>query len=77
MAVLRVASAFDDLVGEVPERAHGALALLDSRYGDAVSGRVLAVLRERWERDPAFVASVIACGAPLTSAAALASVSLT
>jgi hypothetical protein len=71
VATLRVASAFDDLVGEDADRARGALAILSARgEGPAWSHAVgtLAILVD----DDEFVPSAIAEGAPLTAAAAAA-----
>jgi hypothetical protein len=69
-AVLRVATGFDHLVLDNPERATGAVQLLafeqDDPYGDAA---VLA-LRQVLETDPDVVRRAIASAAPLTEAAA-------
>jgi hypothetical protein len=72
LAILRVASAFDDLVGEAPDRARGALAILDGRAEGRAWSRVVDTLRSLVETDAAFVESAIAEGAPLTAAAAAA-----
>lgn len=71
VATLRVASAFDDLVGEDAERARGALAILDARGDGPAWYRVVDALRALVD-DETFVVSAIAEGAPLTAAAAAA-----
>lgn len=72
-AALRLATMFDDLVGEDATRAGGALAILTGRAaGDAAIAAATA-LRSRMEEDSSLVPSAIAAGEPLTAAAAAAS----
>jgi hypothetical protein len=73
-ATLRVASAFDDLVGEDEERARGALAILQSRADGPAWVAVVGALRTLLE-DEHVVGAAIAEGAPLTAAAAAAAAS--
>lgn len=72
VAVLRVVSAFDDLVGEDAERGRGALAILQGRNEGTAWASVVGVLRSLVDGDDEFVARAIAEGAPLTAAAAAA-----
>jgi hypothetical protein len=72
VALLRVASAFDDLVGEDADRARGALAILDARAEGPAWSDVVDRLRSLVEAGDGFVESAIAEGAPLTAAAAAA-----
>ena len=72
VAILRVASAFDDLVGEDPDRARGALAILDARAEGRAWSYAVDTLRSLVEAETSFVESAIAEGAPLTAAAAAA-----
>jgi hypothetical protein len=72
VATLRVASAFDDLVGEDPERARGALAILDARAEGPAWSQVVDSLRSLVDGEDGFVEAAIAEGAPLTAAAAAA-----
>jgi hypothetical protein len=69
-AVLRIATAFDHLVGEDPARALGALQLINFRQKDAYGAAAALVLERILEEDPAVVQRAIASGAPLTEAAA-------
>lgn len=75
VATLRLASSFDDLVGEDEERARGALAILQSRDEGPAWETVVDGLRDLLERDAEFVRGAIAQGAPLTAAAAAAAAS--
>ena len=70
-AIVRVATAFDELVLERPERVPGALALVASQQRDAVSQEAVEALR-RLVADTGVVDAAIADGAPLTQAAAAA-----
>lgn len=72
VAVVKVASAFDDLVGEDAERGRGALAILQSRSEGQGWNRAVAAFRELLDGDDAVVHAAIAEGAPLTAAAAAA-----
>lgn len=73
VATLRVASAFDDLVGEDAARANGALAILGSRAEGRAWTRVVDELRALLDaEDDDIVGAAIAEGAPLTAAAAAA-----
>jgi hypothetical protein len=74
VALLRVASAFDDLVGEDRDRARGAVAILDARGEGPAWSCVVDALRSLVEADDGFVDSAIAEGAPLTAAAAAAQI---
>jgi hypothetical protein len=71
-ALVRVAGAFDDMVGDDASRARGALAILKSRLRDPESSEIVSRLRQLHDEDPAFVARAIEKGAPLTRAAAAA-----
>jgi hypothetical protein len=72
VALLRVASAFDDLVGEDAERGRGAVAILDARGEGPAWSRVVDTLRSLVESEEGYVEAAIAEGAPLTAAAAAA-----
>jgi hypothetical protein len=69
-AVLRIATAFDHLVGEDPARALGALQLINFAQKDAYGAAAALVLERIVEEDPTVVQRAIASGAPLTEAAA-------
>jgi hypothetical protein len=75
VAALRLASSFDDLVGEDEARARGALAILQSRDEGPAWVTVVDALRVLVERGDDVVAAAIAEGAPLTAAAAAAAAS--
>jgi hypothetical protein len=70
--IVRIATAFDELVLESPERGPGALALLASQHRDEGSQRAIAELRRLVTSDTSIVSGAIADGAPLTQAAAAA-----
>lgn len=72
VATLRVASAFDDLVGEDDARAWGALAILQSRSEGPAWQTTVGALGTLLDRGDEVVTSAIAEGAPLTAAAAAA-----
>ena len=74
-AVVRMATAFDHLVGEDPARALGALQLLTFRQQGPYGAAAAVVLERVLEEDPAVVERAIASGAPLTQAAAASGVS--
>ena len=69
-AVVRVASGYDHLVRDDPLRARGALEIATFRQVDEAERDVVAALRELVTTDPGFIIEAIACGAPLTEAAA-------
>lgn len=71
-AALRLASAFDDLVGEDETRARGAVAILQSRDEGPAWDAAVGALRHILEGDGDVVVAAIAEGAPLTAAAAAA-----
>jgi hypothetical protein len=68
-AALRVATIFDDLVLDDPERVEGALALVQASQGDAYGAAAALALRMMVEEDPAVVERAVARGAPLREAA--------
>lgn len=69
-AVVAVASAFDDLVGEDPGRAPGALAIVTGRFG--AGSPAVEALRAALAARPDLVDVAVGWGAPLTRAAAAA-----
>lgn len=70
-AIVRIATAFDQLVLEDPARALGALQLINFHHSDDPYGAAAAlVLRQVLEEDPSVVDRAIASGAPLIEAAA-------
>lgn len=71
-SVVRVGSAFDELVGDDPGRVPGALAIICSRFG-ATSPAVTA-MREALATRPDLVGRAVASGEPLMRAAAEAGV---
>jgi hypothetical protein len=68
--VLRVATAFDHLVLEKPERAPGAVQLLAFDQSDPYGAAAVLALRRVLEDDPDLLGRAIATTAPLTEAAA-------
>jgi hypothetical protein len=68
-AVIRVASAFDDLVGDDATRADQGLAIIASHPRDAHSRRAVAALFELMAADAALVHHAIEAGARFTEAA--------
>ena len=68
-AVIRVASAFDDLVGDDASRSDQALAIIASRPRDGHSRRVVAALFELMAADATVVHDAIEAGARFTEAA--------
>jgi hypothetical protein len=75
VATLRLASAFDDLVGEDADRAQGAIAILSSRNEGPAWDLAVDALRQLLDDEVAVVSAAIAEGAPLTAAAAAAAAS--
>ena len=73
-AVVRIATAFDHLVGEDPARALGALQLITFRQHGAHGAAAAHVLEQMLEEEPALIDRAIASGAPLTEAAAASGV---
>jgi hypothetical protein len=71
-AVVRVSRAFDDLVGNDPDRADGALALVASRQRDDVTASVVSALQDLCRSRPELVDEAVSATAPLTAAAAVA-----
>lgn len=68
-AVLRVASTFDDLVGDEPARADHALAIIASQPRDPYSRRTVATMLGLMAEDHALVHRAIDAGARFTEAA--------
>ncbi|MBV8161538.1 MAG: hypothetical protein JO265_11500 [Acidimicrobiia bacterium] len=68
-AVVRIATAFDHLVGEDPARALGALQLLIFREHDPFGAAAVVTLEQVLAEDPAVICRAIASGAPFTEAA--------
>jgi hypothetical protein len=69
-AIVRVASEYDHLVRDDPLRARGAYEIIAFRHAAAPEQEVLSVLRQLLLTDQGFIVEAIACGAPLTEAAA-------
>ncbi|MCU1449513.1 MAG: lipoprotein [Acidimicrobiales bacterium] len=69
-AVLRVASGFDHLVLEDPERANGAVQLLAFEQNDPCGDAAVLALRQVLDKDLDLVNRAVASAAPLTEAAA-------
>jgi HD domain-containing protein len=69
-AIVRVASGYDHLVRDDPLRARGALEIIAFRHAEEAERHVVAALRELVATEPGFIIEAIACGAPLTEAAA-------
>lgn len=68
-AVVRLASAFDELVGEDPGRADQALAIIAAHPRDAHSRRAVAALLELAANRPELVTDAVAAGSQFTEAA--------
>ena len=71
-AVVRLASAFDDLVGDDPTRAAGAIAILWSRSDAPMWELAMRTLADALDDDADLVHDAIALGEPLVVAAAAA-----
>jgi len=69
-AVVRVATTFDDMILENPERAPGALELLAFNQSGPYGAAAVLALRRILEVDPAVLDRAVASGAPMTEAAA-------
>ncbi len=68
-AVLRIATAFDHLVGEDPDRAVGALQIITFHQSDPYGAAAVLALERLLREDSEVVDRAIASGAPLTEAA--------
>ncbi|MHB8669382.1 MAG: HD-GYP domain-containing protein [Acidimicrobiales bacterium] len=73
-AVVRIASHFDDLVGNDPGRWNMALRIISHRNRDPAALPVVAALRRLMVEAPASVAEAIAAAAPISKAKAPESV---
>jgi hypothetical protein len=71
-AIVRIASRFDDAVGEDPQRARGALEVVSASTQDAAGREVLSGLRRRLLVHPEVVDDAILAGSPVSEAAAAA-----
>ncbi|MDQ1403996.1 MAG: hypothetical protein QOG03_2312 [Actinomycetota bacterium] len=66
-AIVRVASTFDDLVGDDPSRAGDALVEVLTRHNDGLERSVAIVLIQLCDGNPELVEEARTSGAPLTS----------
>jgi hypothetical protein len=71
-AIVRIASRFDDAVGEDPRRARGALEIVAGSTHDAAGREVVSALRRRLLVHPEVVDDAILAGSPVSEAAAAA-----
>jgi hypothetical protein len=69
-AIVRVATAFDDLVLDEPTRARGAVELLAFQQADPYGSAAVLALRWLLDEDPELLERSVAAGKPLTEAAA-------